>query len=161
MTKQDILDILDKNAASNRSASKLAIYGGVALILGAVALYIFMEDERLWAYILGGIGLATIVGSVRALKTNKFERDAQMIKDVFHSHPKDLVWSYTLEIKRNSGTTRQVIMKFRDGTQFEIDEDAIPSNNTNDLVQALVVINPDMVVGYSEETERMYKANQL
>jgi hypothetical protein len=161
MTKQDILDILDKNAAGNRSMAKLAIYGGVALILGAIAMFVFMEDPSWWAYIIAILGAATIVGSVRELKTNKFEKDAQMIKDVFYSRPQDLVWGYTLEVKRNTGTTRTVVLKFRNGSDFEIDEDAIPSKNCNELVQALVVINPDMIVGYSEETERRYKAKQL
>lgn len=161
MTKEEILDILDKNAATNRSSTKLAIGVGIAMVLGSTGMFIFMDKVSAWSYIIAVVGVAIIIGSVWALRTNKFEKDAQNIKDVFNNRPQDLVWSYTLEVKRNTGTTRQVIMKFRNGSQFEIEEDAVPTKNCNDLVQALTVINPEMTVGYSKETEKLYGEGKL
>lgn len=160
MTKDEILAILDKNAAGERSSMKLAIGGGVVMLLGAIAMFLFMEDH-MWAYILGGVGAFIIFGGIRAMKTNMYEKKAQAIKDVFYVSPSDLVWSYTLVMKGNVSNLKQVIMKFRDGSQFEISEDAIPGNNCDDLVRGLVAINPKMIVGYSEETEKLYNAKQL
>ncbi len=160
MTKQEILDILDKNAAGERSSMKLAIGGGIVMLLGSIAMFIFMED-RMWAYILGGAGVFVIFGGIRAMKTNMYEKQAQKIKDVFYTNPSDLVWSYELVMKGNVSNLKQVIMKFRDGTQFEIAQDAIPSNDCSDLVRGLTAINPKMIVGYNEETEKLYNAKQL
>src|ERR1044072_4374502 len=154
MTKQEILDILDQNAGNRRSSMKLVIALGIAMMLGSAAMLIFMAKPGTWVYVIGGIGAFFIFGAIRAMKTNMYEKEAQKIKDVFYTNPSDLVWSYTLEIEGKLGTTKQVIMKFRDGTQFQVAEAAVPTKKCNDLVRALVVINPKMIVGYSEETEK-------
>lgn len=162
MTKQEILDILDKNAASSRNMIKFAIVAGVLMLGGSVAVFIYVEDGRImWGSILALLGVAAIFGSVRRLTKDTYEKEAANIKDIFNNRPQDLVWSYTLAIKGNVATTKQVILKFRDGTEFEIDEDVIPEGDTNALVSALTVINPNMIVGYSEETEQRYKNKQL
>lgn len=161
MTKEEILAILDNNAAGNRSSMKLVVVIGILMVLGAVAMFLFMEEPGKWMWIIGGAGAFFIFGAVRAMKTNMYEKQAQKIKDVFYVNPSDLVWSYTLVVKRNIGNTKEVIMKFRDGSEFRIDEEAIPSKNCNELVAALTVINPKMIVGYSEETEKLYRAKQL
>lgn len=161
MTKEEILAILDNNAAENRGSMKWAAVAGGLMLIGSAALFIFAEEPGLWAYVLGFAGVASIVGAITRLRTNAYEKQAQKIKDVFYVNPSDLVWSYTLVIKGNMSNVKQVIMKFRDGTEFTISEDAIPSKNCNELVESLTVINPKMIVGYSEETEKLYKAKQL
>lgn len=161
MTKQDILDILDKDAAGSRSSMKLVIVGGIILLLASGAMFLFMKDPGTWAWVIGGIGAFIIFGAIRAMKTNMYEKQAQKIKDVFYVNPSDLVWSYTHVTKGNAYTIKNVVLKFRDGTEFQIAEDAIPDKDCNALVAALTVINPKMIVGYSEETEKLYRAKQL
>lgn len=161
MTKEEILAILDNNAAGHRSSMKLVVGAGIAILLGGIAMFVFMEEPGTWAYVVTGAGAFFIFGAIRAMKTNMYEKQAQKIKDVFYVSPSDLVWSYTLVRKGDVSHTKEVIMNFRDGTRFEISEDAIPSKNCNDLVAGLTVINPKMIVGYSEETEKLYRAKQL
>ncbi len=161
MTKEDILAILDTNASGSRSSMKIVIGVGIAMILGSIVMFLMMEERSNWTYVLGGVGAFFIFGAVRAIKTNMYEKKSQKIKDVFYMNPSDLVWSYELVMKGNIANTKQVIMKFRDGTQFEISDEDIPSKNCDDLVRGLTVINPKMIVGYSEETEKLYNAKQL
>lgn len=161
MTKEEILAILDKNAEGHRSSMKLIVPAGIVIMLAGIAMFVFMEKPGTWAYVVTGVGAFFIFGAVRAMKTNMYEKQAQKIKDVFYVSPSDLVWSYTLVMEGEVGHTKQVIMKFRDGSEFRIHEDSIPGKDCNALVAGLTVINPKMIVGYSEETEQYYRAKQL
>lgn len=90
-----------------------------------------------------------------------YEKQAQKIKDVFYVSQQDLVGGYEIVMKGNIGNTKQVIMKFRNGTEFRIEQDSIPSKECSDFVKGLTAINPKMIVGYNEEIEKQYRAKQL
>lgn len=161
MTKEEILAILDNNASGNRGSMKYVIVLGILMVIGGTVMFFLVEKPGNWPYIIGGVGAFFVFGAVRATKTNMYEARVQKIKDVFYMSPQDLVWSYEIVMKGNISTTKQVIMKFRDGSEFRVEQDNIPSKNCEDLVKGLTAINPKMIVGYSEDVEKMYRAKQL
>jgi hypothetical protein len=161
MTKEEILAILDNHATGNREAMKYVIILGILMMIGGTVMFFVAEKPGNWPYIIGGVGAFFVFGAVRAKKTNMYEGRVQKIKDVFYTNPQDLVWSYESVLKGNISTTKHVVMKFRDGSEFLIEQHNIPSKKCEDLVRGLTAINPKMIVGYSEEVEKAYRAKQL
>lgn len=161
MTKQDIYAILDKNIQAHRTNMKILIGLGIAMLIADVFIYLYMTDPGFILYLFGGMGILFPIGGAYSLLSRNMEKQTAQLKNVLDHQPSQLVWGYTLRRNSRSETNSYVVMNFKDGSKFEIEEAAIPDKDCGALVNALSVINPDMHLGYSEELERKFKAKQL
>ena len=161
MTKADIYTILDKNIQAHRTNMKILIGLGIAMLIAAVFIYLYMPDPGFILYLFGGMGIIFPAGGAYSLISNNMEKQTAQLKSILDHQPTHLVWAYTLRRTNRGATSSYVIMNFKDGSKFEIEEAAIPDKDCGALVNALSVINPDMHLGYSEDLEKKFKAKQL
>lgn len=162
MTLQDIDGVFAANIKNHRTNMIIVlVVGGIFLITG-ICLGLFMDhDQLILLSIFGGMGLLFGIIGLVALVNKGFEKRTQGIKDILHRTPQLLVWSYVLQQNNRGAVTVSVVMCFKDGKTFMVDQNAIPHKDTTGFMHLLRTLNPSMHMGYSEELDYKFKQRTL
>lgn len=160
MTRQDVLDILDKDIQQHKVLLKIFIVIGALLIAGG-ALWYFLGSHNTGGLALGGLGLFMVVGCGIMGLTGSHEKKINSVKEILTNNPKEMIWGYVREEKNRGVVTVYVDICLRAGTIIPVNANAIPSQNATGLLLALKEINPGMHVGWSEELKYKFKNKTL
>lgn len=163
MTKQDIHDILDKNVKSTRTGMIIGTVVGWAFFLTGVILFFTLsgDDGPIVGAMLGGLGLIIGALTLVPLMTGSFEKRTQAIKSILDQNPAHLVWAYVYQQNNRGAVSVNVVMNFKDGKTFMVDQNAIPNKDTSGFMHALRTLNPSMHMGFSDELEYKFKQRSL
>ena len=161
MTKDDVFNILDVNAARGKTSAKIFFAVSLLIVAGGVLICVLKESNLAAGAVVGGIGLLFSVITGVMLLTNSMAKQVERVKNILGSNPEHLVWSYVFQQNNRGMITISVIMNFKDGKTYSIDQNVIPGKDTAGFMNALAQFNPGMHIGYSEEIEYKFKKRTL
>lgn len=163
MNKEQILAVLDANVRTHRSNMTLVFGISLVILPGGIVLFATLDgrDGPIAGGIVGGIGLIFTIASSIMRFGKGMEKKTEGVKDILLHTPELLVWSYVLQQNNRGAVSVNVVMNFKDGKIFQVDQQAIPEKDTTGFMQGLRSFNPGMHLGYSEELEYKFKNKTL
>lgn len=163
--------LMDSTFTHHKDELLLALIGAIASLLFGPVLMIWFDGAKSKA--IGVICiLAGIIGiCVYLVKMPKkgFKDQSEYAKAALQKNPTSLVWAYVLIEKEEHSRVHYWMLNFRNGMCVKIPQALINKDvreylherNIQGFTGALKRLNPNLVIGYSDEVKKMYLGGLL